>query len=152
MAQQTDARDSTDAQTDTKTAAFDVAVRYTAGPHSEDVDGPEPGSEPFELGRDLMAFGTDAFTDFDHDPQHAVDIGTERIAEATIQADADATPFQVAAAVYDRMQGPRTDEILGYDGSKTRSMTVGDLVIVNGTPIMVDRIGFEAVLGWESTE
>lgn len=144
MAQQTTAADRTD------TTTVSIQVRYTLGPYAKDVDGPEQGTEEFVVSRDLRGHGTDAFFDLGHDPEHAVSIGTDEIADVELEADPDATPIDVAAEVYDRMQGPRVDDELGYDGSRMRSMTVGDIVVVDDIPVMVDRIGFEAFVDMEA--
>jgi hypothetical protein len=131
------------ADNQTTTDEVEIEVLYTHGAHSKGVEFDEDG-EAFELARDLRGFGTDAFDDFDRDPQHALDTAYDTLFEFTVDAELDDVhdAGDLLGELYDRMQGPRTDEQIGYDGSETRSLGVGDVIVVDGQPFMVDRIGF----------
>lgn len=117
----------------------DVEVRYTYGPHSEGVEF-DADAEAFEIARDLRGFGTEAFDEFDRDPQTALDTAYDSLFECTVEDAEDVD--ELLRDIYQRLQGPRVDDQLGYDGSKTRSLGVGDVIRVDGTPYMVDRFGF----------
>lgn len=137
MAQQTDANDaSTDEQTVT------VQVYYSAGAHTKGVEPPAKETERYEMGRDLRAFGAKAFGQRDYSPKYAIETGMDKIDEGSITVG-DTDPDCVAKEVYTRMQGPRQDDELDYVGSERRSMMVGDIIVVDGTAIMVAAIGFE---------
>lgn len=123
----------------TATDEVEIEVLYTTGPHSADAEFDEDG-EAYELARDLRGFGTEAFDEFDRDPQHALDTAYDALFDATVDHDGDIDAL--LGNVYERLQGPRTDEQLGYDGSETRSLGVGDVIVVDGTPYMVERFGF----------
>lgn len=131
------------ADNQTATDEVEIEVLYTHGAHSKRVEFDDE-SEAFELARDLRGFGTDAFDDFDRDPQHALDTAYDTLFEFTVDAELDDVhdTGDLLGELYDRMQGPRTDEQIGYDGSETRSLGVGDVFVVDGQPFMVDRIGF----------
>jgi len=131
------------ADNQTTTDEVEIEVLYTTGAHTKGVEFDEDG-EAFELARDLRGFGTDAFDDFDRDPQHALDTAYDTLFEFTVDAELDNVhdTGDLISDLYDRMQGPRTDEQIGYDGSETRSLGVGDVIVVDGQPFMVDRIGF----------
>ena len=131
------------ADNQTATDEVEIEVLYTHGAHSKGVEFDDE-SEAFELARDLRGFGTDAFDDFDRDPQHALDTAYDTLFEFTVDAELDDVhdAGDLLGELYDRMQGPRRDEQIGYDGSETRSLGVGDVIVVDGQPFMVDRIGF----------
>ena len=131
------------ADNQTATDEVEIEVLYTHGAHSKGVEFDDE-SEAFELARDLRGFGTDAFDDFDRDPQHALDTAYDTLFEFTVDAELDDVhdAGDLLGELYDRMQGPRRDEQIGYDGSETRSLGVGDVIVVDGQPFIVDRIGF----------
>lgn len=137
MAQQTDTDDSTDAQT----GEIDVAVYYPAGPYARDIESPDPGTDRFEIGRD-MRMGTVAFEDFGRDPQHAFDVAYDEVVNSPIVPE-DTNDEAIVSEIFERMQGGRIDEELGYHGDTLRSMSKGDIVVVDGTPYMLDGIGYE---------
>lgn len=127
------------ADNQTATDEVEIEVLYTTGAHTKGAEFDEDG-EAFEIARDLRGFGTEAFDDFDRDPQHALDTAYDTLFDATVEHDDDIDAL--LGNVYERLQGPRTDEQLGYDGSETRSLGVGDVIVVDGTPYIVERFGF----------
>jgi hypothetical protein len=125
-------------------ATATVQVFMTAG-HSrhEAVD---TDSERFRIARDLRGFGLDAFEDFDHDPDRAAALAYDALGESvTLPAESFDTVDELLQFVHDTCQGPRTATSMPYDGSETRSLTVGDVILVDGDAWMVARLGFEPV-------
>lgn len=118
-----------------------IEIYMTAGyARDEDVD---TSSDRFRTASDLRAFGTDAFEAFDHDPQEAVDTALDQLGDAVeIPADEFDSTDGVLQFVYGTCQGGTVSASLPYDGSKHRSLSVGDVIVVDDTPYMVDRIGF----------
>jgi|AntDeeMinimDraft_5_1070356.scaffolds.fasta_scaffold12339_2 hypothetical protein len=41
--------------------------------------------------------------------------------------------------LYARLQGGRSDDELGYDGTEHRSVSIGDLIVVDGSAYLVDK-------------
>lgn len=127
---QPDANDSTVAQ---------IEILMTTG-HSkgEDVD---PESERFQIARDFFGFGMDAVDEFGRDLEHALDVAYDSVFQFTTTYDGDVDGL--LADLWERHQGGRQDVESGYDGCETRSMYVGDIIVVDGTAYMVEKIGFQ---------
>lgn len=121
----------------------EIEVLYTYGPHSEGAEFDE-GATAFVIARDLRGFGTDAFDEFGRDPRKALDIAYDSLFECTVEQVDDVD--ELLREIYERLQGGRVDEQIGYDGSKTRSLGIGDVIRVDGAPYMVDRFGFTEIV------
>lgn len=131
----------------------EIEILYTKGAHTRDAPKLEPGTEAFELARDLRCFADETFDRREElTLEHAIDVAYASLGdpvEISLEGfDYDATDLdRVADHVYKRLQGPRADSSLPYDGSGTRSASVGDLIVVDGTVVMVGQ-GFDfPVLG-----
>jgi len=128
-----------DTDSDETTDDVQIEIYMTAGhTRGDDVD---TSSERFRVGRDLRGFGSDAFEEFGHEPAAAFETALDPVFEFTVAEIEDTDAF--LEDIYSRMQGPRQDDEIGYDGGETRSLTVGDVIVVDGTPHMVDLFGFE---------
>lgn len=133
----------TEAYTDADANRATVRVFYTRGAYSRDAPTLERGTEEFELSRDLRCFADETFEMRDVTVEHALDVAYVELTDEPVEIstenfDYDANDVvRVADHVYSRLQGPRADSRLPYDGSETRSMAVGDLVVVDGTIVMV---------------
>lgn len=115
-----------------------IDILYTTGSHTRGETFDED-SDAYQIGRDIRGLGTDAFDAYDIDPQHALDVGYDVLYEFDGRfGDLD----QYLEDIYHRLQGPRRDDEIGHDGTETRSMGVGDVIVVDGTVYMVDRMGF----------
>lgn len=143
--------DDATAEEQNETTTVEVEIRYVRGAHRRDADALEPGTEAFELTRDLRCFGEETFERRDITVAHALDVAYTALGDP-VEVSLDDVAFdataldRVATHVYHRLQGPRTDSKLPYDGTRTRSATTGDLLIIDGTAVMVESFGF-AVLG-----
>lgn len=127
----------TDAQTTT------ITIHMSGKPKAGQETDTE--SESFRIARDLRSFGTDAFDDFDVDPQHAADVAFTQLGDAVeYEHNAESTD-ELLETIFRECQGANRSSTLPYDGTQVRSMQVGDVVVVNGMPHMVDSFGFTAV-------
>lgn len=120
-----------------------VAVYYTTF---------DPDSPGFETARDIRTYvdpgeiGSEEFaTAYEHVLTAEIDV-----------VDADSRDV-VLQRIYERMQGGHVDAELGYDGSETRSMMQGDIIVLNERAWMVGHLfefhdlGALAALKAEST-
>lgn len=123
-----------DAQTTT------VAIYFAAG-HSRDED-VDTESERFLIARDLRGFGSDAFDELERDPQTAFDVALDQIGDAVEITDDFENTTDLLQSVFMACQGPAKPDTLPYDGTQTRSMQVGDVIVADGTAHMVDSFGF----------
>lgn len=119
------------------------------GEPTRDSDPIEEGSERFEIARDLMTFGPEVFEKTDNTVEYAIETGFETIGDpVTINADAlegADEPLRLAENVYRTCQGPTKPDLLPYDGEHVRSMSVGDIVVIDGTAYMAAKFGFEEI-------
>lgn len=99
----------------------------------------DPESEAFELARDIRAAADPDLVD-----EHSFAAAYDRVGGGTI--DTDEWPFDptdtrtILGHVWDRFQGGRVDNVLGYDGSETRSMMIGDIIVVDGFAFFVGPV------------
>lgn len=105
---------------------MEVAVYYTTF---------DPDSPGFEIARDIRTYA---------DPS---EIESEAFATAydeVLTADIDVpdtdTRDVVLQRIYERMQGGHVDQKLGYDGSDTRSMMQGDIIVLEERAWMVGSL------------
>ena len=109
-----------------------VEVRYTVF---------EPDHEHLETARDIRALGEIEMVD-----EETLEEAYTTVAEAEIEETFD-DRIRFLENIYKRMQGGRRDAEIGYDGGETRSMMMGDVIIVEDpdgdrTAYFCDRIGF----------
>lgn len=119
-----------------------IEIYYTRGAHTRSAPKLQEGTEAFELSRDLRCFADETFERQDVTLSEALDVAYASLGEPvsiTLEPfEYDATDVvRVADHVYKRLQGPRADSKLPYDGTQTRSAAVGDLIVVDGTIVMV---------------
>lgn len=106
----------------------------------------EEGTDDYHLVRDLRTFGTD-YTDHSDVPlDEAFQTAYKTVVdERHVEVDGNKAPREIAEQVFRRMQGGRWDPELGYHGGKMRSLSVGDIVVIDGTALMVAKLGFQQV-------
>lgn len=144
MAQQTDApTDDAELETTFDADTVDVEVLYHRGAHTADAADVVPESDLFDLTRHLGCRGADTFEDRDITPAEAIAGAYATIGRTTMDASDVDSLDRFLEAVWTACQGPLRNDL--YDGSQTRSMMVGDVVIVDGDAYMVASMGFEQV-------
>lgn len=133
------------AKLDTETVA--IEVKYVRGSHARDSKKIDPDADPalFQLTRDLRAFGTAAFDEYGHDVQEALDTAYATIGTTEYPTEGLEDVEDLLRDVYDRCQGPRVVDDGLYDGRIHRSMSPGDLIVVDDMAYMVDRCGFAQI-------
>lgn len=144
MAKQTDAP-TDDAQPETTFDAdtVDVEVIYHRGAHTADAADIDPESDLYDLTRELGCRGTDTFDHRDITVAEAIAGAYTTIGRTTMDTSDVDSLDRFLEAVWTACQGGRRNDL--YDGSQTRSMMVGDVVIVDGDAYMVAMMGFEPV-------
>lgn len=108
---------------DQQTETVDVDINYTT------FDADAVSDETFETARDIRCFG-----DLEMVTPETVD-AYERVAGGEVSLDQlvddDPSIGLVCGHVYSRLQGGRTDDDLGYDGTEMRSAMIGDVIVVD---------------------
>jgi hypothetical protein len=89
----------------------------------------DEGHDAFELTRDIR-MGTDWCADHGIDPTDHLDLYT---LVGTVDRETPTEAYR------------RWEAGWGHDPSETRSMAVGDLIVIDGTVFFVDSIGFEVL-------
>lgn len=123
-----------------------IEIRYVRGGAYADEPAIEPDSDDFELTRDLSGFGVDAFERRDEDVDEILERGYVSLFDfnVDVELETDDDVRELLNEIYSRLQGPRVDEQIGYDGSEVRSMCTTDVVLVDGVPwIVVPFVGFQ---------
>lgn len=96
----------------------------------------ENNPEGFEIARDIRCFA-------DADAVDAATITSAYEVAAVAEIEVDPETQNLREHIYHRMQGGRVDEELGYHGGEMRSMSVGDVVVIDGQAHFAARVGFE---------
>lgn len=120
---------------DTRTAS--VEVHYTR--FIDDRD-----DEAFDLTRDIRVHARPGDI-----TAEVFDLAYEKVHGGEVSLEDVLSPEKanvVLSHIYSRMQDGRVDDELSYDGSETRSMMVGDIIILNDVAFLVGPSSFP-VLG-----
>ncbi|AQL41648.1 hypothetical protein BV210_02480 [Halorientalis sp. IM1011] len=120
-----------------------IELLYVRGGYARDAPGLDPDGDLFQLTRDLVCFGPATFEKVDINPAEALFAAYASIGEATLPTDAFDTADELLEQVYRACQGPGSPDTLPYEGDRHRSMMLGDVIVVDGTPHMVAEVGFE---------
>lgn len=126
-----------------ESATVEVDVLYTRFGDEAETD------EAQELSRDLRTFADpDDVLELDADEFEAAYKRLGEPVEVRLDDVVDEDNRRaVIAHIYDRLQGGRVDDELPYDGSTTRSATLGDIIVVDGRAALVGEIASFPDLG-----
>ncbi|MFD1588517.1 hypothetical protein ACFR9U_16180 [Halorientalis brevis] len=92
--------------------------------------------EGFEIACDIRCFA-------DPDAVDAATITSAYEVATVAKIEVDPETQNLREHIYHRMQGGRIDEELSYHGGEMRSMSVGDIVVIDGQAHFAARIGFK---------
>lgn len=139
---QSDSGDCDGASSDSETV--EVEILYTAGAYKRGVEY-DTDSEAFALGRDLRAFGSEAFGHIDRPAVDILDVGYVSIGSTAVSAARVEDVPAFLQEIFESCQGGRDPKNLPYDGREHRSMAKGDIVVLDGVYYVVDGFGFDEV-------
>jgi len=111
-----------------ETETVDVEIYYTK--FLDDRD-----HEAFELTRDIRTYAQPKDV-----TGETFDLAYEQIHRGEVSLEDVVQPDKlnvVLGHIYSRMQGGRVDSELSYDGSKTRSMMIGGVIVIDGRASLV---------------
>lgn len=135
---------STQTDTDDDSTGAEIEILYVRGAHSRDAEIIDEDDDHFQLTRDLRAFGPDAFDEWGHDLEDALENAYVSLGESVEIPMADFDSVEdLLGFVYETCQGHTRSASLPYNGEQHRSMSPGDIIVVDGAFHMVDRWGFE---------
>jgi hypothetical protein len=110
----------------------------------------DPNADGFETARDIRTFADpDLVTSTSfasaYEQVSVVDVTATDLNH--IGTDTDTDSDALLDEIYRRLQGGRHDDVLGYDGSETRSAMLGDIIVLGTDAYLVGEIATFPELG-----